>query len=145
MEMLSCIEYGPGPAALLLLIGYHVCLYRRVRHDPLGTPMVLARRTRKLWVQAMMRDNRDILALQTLRNRTMAAAFPASVAILIGLGIFNLAVTADRQGELPQLVNHFGSAHRGYGSAGSSCPAPIFCSRFSTSRWPCAITTTPAT
>jgi len=43
----------------------------------------------------------------------MAATFLASAAILIGLGIFNLAVTADKQGELSHLIAPFSSAHPG--------------------------------
>jgi len=111
MEILRHIEYGLSPAALLLLVSYHVYLYRKVRQDPLGTSLGLAAHARGLWVQAMMRDSRDILAVQTLRNWTMAATFLASTAILVGLGIFNLAVTADKQGELSLLIGHFGSAH----------------------------------
>lgn len=113
MEILSHFEYGLSPAALLALLVYHAHLYHRLRHDPLGTTQGLAARARTLWVQAMMRDGRDILAVQTLRNWTMAASFLASTAILIGLGIFNLAVTADKQGELSLLIGHFGSGHPG--------------------------------
>lgn len=98
---------------MLLLVLYHVYLYRKMRSDPLCTSMGLARRSRALWVQTIMKGNKDILAVQTLRNWTMAATFLASTAILIGLGIFNLAVTADKQGELSLLVNHFGSDHPG--------------------------------
>ncbi len=113
MDILSHIEYGLSPAALLLLVIYHVHLYLKVRHEPLSTSLGLAARARALWVQAMMRDSRDILAVQTLRNWTMAATFLASTAILIALGIFNLAVTADKQGELSLLFSHFGSGHPG--------------------------------
>ena len=41
----------------------------------------------------------------------MAATFLASTAILIALGIFNLAVTADKQGELSLVMSHFSSVH----------------------------------
>jgi uncharacterized membrane protein len=61
----------------------------------------------------MMAGRRDILAVQTLRNWTMGATFLASTAILIGLGIFNLAITADKQGELSLVLSHFGSGHPG--------------------------------
>jgi uncharacterized membrane protein len=98
---------------LLLLVIYHIHLYHKIRHDPLSTSQGLAAHTRALWVQAMKRDNRDILAVQTLRNWTMAATFLASTAILIGLGIFNLAITADKQGELSLLIGHFGNTHPG--------------------------------
>jgi uncharacterized membrane protein len=113
MELLRHFEFGLSPAALLLLVFYHVYLYRKMRRDPLGTSMGLAQRTRALWVQTIMQGNKDILAVQTLRNWTMAATFLASTAILVGLGTFNLAVTADKQGELSLLVNHFGSDHPG--------------------------------
>lgn len=113
MELVRHFEFGLSPAALLLLVFYHAYLYRKMRSDPLSTSVGLARRTRALWVQAIMKGNKDILAVQTLRNWTMAATFLASTAILIGLGIFNLAVTADKQGELSLLVNHFGSDHPG--------------------------------
>jgi len=100
MEILRQFEYGLSPAALLLLVIYHIYLYRKIRNDPLSTSHGLARRTRALWVHAIIKGARDVLAIQTLRNWTMAAAFLASAAILIGLGILNIAITADKQGAL---------------------------------------------
>jgi len=111
MEILRHFEFGLSPAALLLLVIYHVYLIRKIRKDPMGTSQGLAQRTRTLWVQSVMHGGKDILAVQTLRNWTMAATFLASTAILIGLGIFNLAVTADKQGELSLLLGHLGSTH----------------------------------
>lgn len=111
MEILRHIEYGLSPTALLLLVIYHIYLYRKMRDDPLSTSLGLARRTRALWVSAIVDGRKDILAIQTLRNWTMAATFLASAAILIGLGIFNLALTADKQGELSLLIGPFASDH----------------------------------
>ena len=113
MEVLRHFEFGISTAALLLLVVYYVHLYHKTRNDPMSTAQGLARRTRALWVQTIMKGGKDILAVQTLRNWTMAATFLASAAILIGLGIFNLAVTADKQGELSQLIAPFSSAHPG--------------------------------
>ena len=113
METLRLFEYGLSPAALLMLVLYHLHLYRKMRHDPLSTSQGLARRTRELWVHTIMDGQKDILAVQTLRNWTMAATFLASAAILIGLGIFNLALTADKQGELSLLVGPLASGHPG--------------------------------
>ena len=76
--------------------------------------MGLARRTRTLWVETIMSGGKDVLAVQTLRNWTMAATFLASTAILIGLGVFNLAVTVDKQGELSLLFGRLGGAHPGW-------------------------------
>jgi uncharacterized membrane protein len=109
MELLKQIEFGLSPVALLLLALYHFLLYRKMSIDPLSTSLGLARRARELWVINIVRGNKDILAVQTLRNWTMAATFLASTAIIIGLGIFNLALTADKQGELSLLISHFGS------------------------------------
>jgi hypothetical protein len=143
-EILRYLEFGLSPAAILLLILYHVLLYRKMRCDPLSTSMGLAHRARSLWVQTIMNGGKDILAVQTLRNWTMASTFLASTAILIGLGIFNLAVTADKQGELSLMISHFGSNHPGRGSASSSCWASISCLHSLTLHLPCATSTTPA-
>jgi len=117
METLRHFEYGLSPAAFLLLVLYHVHLYRKMRSDPMSTSLGLSRRTRVLWVHAIMDGKKDILAIQTLRNWTMAATFLASAAILIGLGIFNLALTADKQGELSLLMGPFASGHPGLWTA----------------------------
>lgn len=111
MADLKIFEYGIGPAAIMLLVAYHVYLFLKTRHRPTSTSLGLARRTRALWVQSVMKHNKDILAVQTLRNWTMASTFLASTAILIGLGIFNLALTADRQGELSLLIGPLSIDH----------------------------------
>ena len=68
MELLGHFEFGLSPAALLLLVLYHVSLYRKSRKAPLSTAQGLAHRTRELWVRDMMARRGDILAGQTLRN-----------------------------------------------------------------------------
>lgn len=117
MEILRYVEYGLSPTSLLLLVLYHVHLYRKMRDDPLSTSLGLARRTRVLWVHSIMAGKKDILAIQTLRNWTMAATFLASAAILIGLGIFNLALTADKQGELSLMMGPLAIDHPGLWTA----------------------------
>ncbi len=113
MEILRQFEYGLSPIALLLLVGYHFYLYRKNLIHPLSTSQGLSRRTRALWVKTIMQGGKDILAIQTLRNWTMAATFLASTAIIISLGIFNLALTADKQGELSLLIGPFANGHPG--------------------------------
>jgi hypothetical protein len=98
-------------AAILLLVSYHVYLFCRTRRDPLSTSLGVARRTRALWVRSIMKNNKDILAVQNLRNWTMASTFLASTAIIIGLAIFNLALTADKQGELSLLIGPLSIDH----------------------------------
>lgn len=113
MELIRHFEYGISPAAFLLVFLYHVYLGRKMRREPFSTSQGLTRHTRELWVRDVIECGRDILAVQTLRNWTMGATFLASTAILISLGVFNLAITADKQGELSQILGQFGSAHPG--------------------------------
>jgi uncharacterized membrane protein len=56
----------------------------------------------------IIQEQRDILAIQTLRNWTMAATLLASTAILLGLGILNVAFITEKQPELSKLLNYFG-------------------------------------
>lgn len=113
METLRQFEYGLSPLALLLLVVYHLYLYRRICKHPLSTSQGLATRTRTLWVKSIILEGKNILAIQTLRNWTMAATFLASTAILVSLGIFNLSLTAEKQGELSLLLGPFASSHPG--------------------------------
>ncbi len=113
MNMLRVVEFGLSPTALLLLVAYHLYLYKKIRSNPLSAALGLARHTRALWVKNIMQQGKDILAVQTLRNWTMSSTFLASTAILIGLGVFNLAVTADKQGELSLMISHFGNENPG--------------------------------
>lgn len=104
MEFLHTIEYGLSPLALTLLLLYHVYLYRKVKTTPLATAIGVADEIRARWVEDVMAHKRDILAVQTLRNWTMASTFLASAAILIALGVFNFVLMADRQGEMAGLL-----------------------------------------
>jgi len=111
LEFLRYFEYGLSPLALILLGVYHLRLYAKIRRDPMNTSQGLARQVRASWVIGIMQGGKDILAIQTLRNWTMASTFLASTAILIGLGIFNLALTLDKQGELSLLMSHLSNNH----------------------------------
>jgi len=97
-------------AALGLLVGYHLALWRRVRRRPLETAFGLARHTRNRWVALVMAERRDILGVQTLRNWTMAATFLASTAMLIALGILSIAATTEKAAEMARLLTFFGEA-----------------------------------
>lgn len=78
--------------ALLILIYQVIYAINRRRH-PLKTAFGRASLARRLWVEAIIKGNKDILAVQTLRNWTMAATFLASAAILIASGILHASVT----------------------------------------------------
>ncbi len=78
--------------SLFLLGAYHVYLRRQVRRDPTYTIQAVNTRVRAAWVESVMADSsKDILAVQTLRNSTMAATFLASTAVLLILGTLTLS------------------------------------------------------
>ena len=75
-----------------LIAGYYGYLrWRTRRRDPHYTVQAVNVDARRLWVESVMRDKRDILAVQTLRNSTMAATFLASTAVLLIIGALSLA------------------------------------------------------
>ncbi|MDK9696508.1 MAG: DUF599 domain-containing protein [Siculibacillus sp.] len=78
------------------LVGYHVFLSRKVARNPNYTFQATMRRSRAAWTRAIMAEGKDILAIQTLRNSTMAATFLASTAVLLIIGVLTLSAQGDR-------------------------------------------------
>ena len=91
MDNTYWIEQGLTWLSFLLLVIYHIHLIHRVKHAPLTTAIGLNMQTRRAWVETIMADRLDLLAVQTLRNWSMAASFLATTAILICLGTLNAA------------------------------------------------------
>jgi uncharacterized membrane protein len=60
-----------------------------------------------------MKDNRDLLAVQTLRNWIMASSFLASTAILISLGLLRLAASTEKIAEISPSLKAVIQEHRG--------------------------------
>ncbi len=87
-----------------ILLGYHLYLYYQLRRDPERTSIGVANRLRVQWVQAILASNNGILAVQTLRNLTMAASFLASTAIVIALGTLNTALHAEQAASLSRVL-----------------------------------------
>ncbi len=87
--------------SLALIVGYQLYLRYRLRHNPAYTIQAINAQARESWVVSIMtaRD-RDVLAVQTLRNSTMAATFLASTAILLIIGVLNLMQKNDNIGAL---------------------------------------------
>lgn len=94
--------------ALILLI-YHLHLFYKVRTSPMITSIGITNQLRRDWVQTVMEENRNILAVQTLRNWIMAASLLASTAILISLGIIGVAFRSDKLADLSNALNLFGT------------------------------------
>jgi len=100
-----------------MLVAYHIDLLREMRNDPLSTSLGLAGRTRALWVQTIMKSGKDILAVQTLRNWTMAAPFLSCWAPFM----INLPVDAGTEISVEDVVEtldrggtHYTLGMRGY-------------------------------
>jgi uncharacterized membrane protein len=93
MTLFSFAIHPFTATAFLLLLGYHLGLLIIKGCCPAATIYARNAATRAAWVREMMENQRDILAVQTLRNWTMAASFLASTAILIALALLNIVLT----------------------------------------------------
>jgi uncharacterized membrane protein len=65
---------------------------------------------RAAWVASVMRERRDILAVQTLRNSTMSASFMASTAVLLIIGVLTLSAQGDKLSGTWHALNFSGQA-----------------------------------
>ena len=96
--------------SVLLLILYHAYLRHKVRKDPTYTVQAINRTARRLWVETLMNLGKpDVIAVQTLRNSTMAATFLASTAVLLIMGV--LTLSSQSQGSAWQVYNAYGTNH----------------------------------
>jgi uncharacterized membrane protein len=94
-------DIGIYIASLLLIGGYHLYLRIRLRRNRAYTIQSINYNARVAWVENIMSDkSRGILAVQTLRNSTMAATFLASTAILMSMGVLNLMQKGDADNSL---------------------------------------------
>lgn len=80
--------------SIAMLLAYHLYLQAQLRSNPRYTIQAINNTARTAWVVSVMASgNKDVLAVQTLRNSTMAATFLASTAILLIIGVLNLSQT----------------------------------------------------
>ena len=109
MSTFSLYETIMVVSTAIVIIAYHMHLYRKVRNDSLTTAIGITNHARQLWVEGVIRDRRDILAIQTLRNQVMAATFLASTAILVCLGSFSAAFRPGIFMEVSHSLNLLGT------------------------------------
>lgn len=94
----------------LILGFYQYRLLRHTRRNPQTTVQGMNIQARQAWVeQIMTTSGRDVLAVQTFRNSTMAATLMASTAVLLIFGIFNILSSADKIGPAFHSINSWGS------------------------------------
>jgi len=93
----------------VVLIAYHAHLAVKVRRKPLTTAVGITNHARRMWVEGVVREKRDILAVQTLRNQVMAGTFLASTAILLCLGSFSAVFRPGVFGAISHSLNPLGT------------------------------------
>ncbi len=112
IESTPYLELYLTSASFLLLFIYHVHLVYKVRRRPLTTAIGITNHLRGHWVTSIMQDQRDILAVQTLRNWVMASSFLASTAILICLGMISVAASSEKMAEITPFLEELVREHR---------------------------------
>ncbi|MGE4194244.1 MAG: DUF599 domain-containing protein [Pseudodesulfovibrio sp.] len=88
---------------------YHFFVRSKLKTDPTYSLYGATMLARTAWVVNVMEEKNDILAVQTLRNSTMAATFLASTAVLLAVGLLTLSGQADKLGQTWHALNLFGS------------------------------------
>lgn len=88
---------------------YQWRLTRHTRLNPEATVQGMNAHARGAWVEHVMSGGRDVMAVQTFRNSTMAATLMASTAVLLIFGIFNILASADKITTAFHSINHLGS------------------------------------
>ena len=106
---MKLFELVAGLASLGLSGGYYLWLVKQVRRNPMRTVIGQSGIRRDAWVRSVMAQRRDILAVQTLRNWTMASSFLATTAILIATGALHFLVSIPQQSDFLHQLNFLGS------------------------------------
>ena len=109
MSIISPQEIMLVLLAAIVIVAYHAYLYTKVRRDPLTTAIGITNHARRMWVKGVIRDKRDILAVQTLRNQVMAATFLASTSILVSLGLLSAAFRPGVFSDVSHALNLLGT------------------------------------
>lgn len=96
--------------AVILIGGYHMHLRALIRREPTAVLSSVAEMARVDWVATMMEGHgNEILAVQTLRNSTMAATFLASTSILLIVGVLSLSTQSPSLNATWHHLNIFGT------------------------------------
>jgi uncharacterized membrane protein len=97
---------------VILLVVYHIQLRRKEKKNPAYTVRAVNIIARTAWVESIMKgEGKEVLAVQTLRNSTMAATFLASTAVLLIIGVLTLSGEGDKLESSWHVLNIFGAKH----------------------------------
>ena len=94
-----------------LVIAYQFYLKRKEAKNPAYTVTAVNVMARVAWVETVMREGKDILAVKTLRNSTMAATFLASTAVLLIIGVLTLSGQETKLESTWHALNVIGARH----------------------------------
>ncbi|MGC2165793.1 MAG: DUF599 domain-containing protein [Gallionella sp.] len=97
-------------ASFALILTYHLYLRNKVIKDATYTVQAINRLARTAWVHTVMQERNGILAVQTLRNSTMAATFLASTSVLLIIGVLTLT-ESDKLQTSWHALNAVGTKH----------------------------------
>jgi uncharacterized membrane protein len=93
-----------------LVVAYHIFLRYKIRHDPTYTVQAVNRIARTAWVETIMQNDKNaVLAVQTLRNSTMAATFLASTSVFMIIGVLTLSGQGDKLDATWHALNMVGA------------------------------------
>ncbi|MFA5825938.1 MAG: DUF599 domain-containing protein [Gallionellaceae bacterium] len=96
----------------LLLLAYYLLIAHKTRKNPAYTVQSVNIIARTAWVESIMRDGgKEVLAVQTLRNSTMAATFLASTSVLLIIGVLTLSAQGDKMEGTWHALNMAGNTH----------------------------------
>lgn len=95
--------------SMILFTAFHLYVRHKLKSDPTYSLYGATTLARTAWVINVMEEKNDILAVQTLRNSTMAATFLASTSILLAVGLLTLSGQGDQLGRIWHSMNLLGS------------------------------------
>lgn len=88
-------ELMTSTAAFVIFGVYHIYLAIIVSRFPMKTALGTTHKIRQIWAKTVIENQKDVAAVQTLRNHIMAASFLASTAILICMGVLGMTMSTD--------------------------------------------------
>ncbi len=98
--------------SLMILISYSLFIRYKTKKNPAYTVQAVNAIARTAWVETIMQGKgKEVLAVQTLRNSTMAATFLASTAVLLIMGVMTMSGQGDRIESTWHVLNITGGKH----------------------------------
>ena len=104
-DLVSCL------VSISLIVAYQLYLKHKETRNPAYTVAAVNIMARTAWVETIMREGKDILAVQTLRNSTMAATFLASTSVLLIIGVLTLSGQEAKLESTWHSLNVIGAKH----------------------------------